>query len=304
MLEFDRRTVAEQLMVCGSEGEEIPLRITANLYEELGGGILDGEDCIAIVRCGCVCDLNCDGICDEQDLIIFGESHGWDDWDCNEPGVECICDLVKDENGTCDSLDGDVFREAYSRAECRGAVYFESIQPKSCEPGDEIAIIGSGFGVGIVGDGTPEGSRSVLHIGRKGFEYGHRKIKRWTDKEIIFEVPKKKYTKKDCRWFKGKNARKVKVWVTVGGFDTNTNRLKILKPDTCQPCTTNSECGAEEWCAKPVGDCDGFGSCASVPQGCPLLLDPVCGCDGITYPNDCVAAMSGVNVAYKGECVP
>lgn len=35
---------------------------------------------------------------------------------------------------------------------------------------------------------------------------------------------------------------------------------------------------------------------------CTLELDPVCGCDGVTYPNPCTAKCAGVAVVQKGEC--
>ncbi|MDY6838642.1 MAG: hypothetical protein SWH78_11790 [Thermodesulfobacteriota bacterium] len=193
-----------------------------------------GREPVFIEECRqCVCDLNYDGICDEEDLIIFSHSHGWGDSDCDEPGVECPCDLVKDENGTCDDLDGNVFLEAYSRPECRLGVYIEKLKPKPCVPGDKIRIIGNAFGSGISGEGTPAETKSIVHVGGKQFEYGHPKIKLWTENKIKVKIPKDKYTKNSCAWFNGEDFRKVKVWVTVGGLNSNKEILKVMRPVTC-----------------------------------------------------------------------
>lgn len=67
-------------------------------------------------------------------------------------------------------------------------------------------------------------------------------------------------------------------------------------------CMENVECLEEEYCKKADGDSDGEGECSHRPDNCPFLLKPVCGCDGLTYPNSCTAATNGVNVDYYGEC--
>ncbi len=69
-------------------------------------------------------------------------------------------------------------------------------------------------------------------------------------------------------------------------------------------CTSNQDCGAMEFCNKTDGDCAGDGICAEVPAACPVIFDPVCGCDGADYDNWCYANQAETSVAYAGSCQP
>ncbi|WP_026147694.1 Kazal-type serine protease inhibitor family protein [Robiginitomaculum antarcticum] len=54
---------------------------------------------------------------------------------------------------------------------------------------------------------------------------------------------------------------------------------------------------------KGCGYADQSGIC--MPQRemvCTMQYLPVCGCDGQTYGNSCMAGNAGVNIAYDGEC--
>ena len=64
-------------------------------------------------------------------------------------------------------------------------------------------------------------------------------------------------------------------------------------------------CSAHEFCDKPTGACffpDAEGTCVHVPQLCPMVVLPVCGCNGKTYSNDCVRQRAKVSKAHDGKC--
>jgi hypothetical protein len=71
-------------------------------------------------------------------------------------------------------------------------------------------------------------------------------------------------------------------------------------------CTADTDCTGDSaggaFCARPAGHCDGPGVCRSTAVVCTANVDPVCGCDGKTYPNACEAGAHGVNVAFPGAC--
>ena len=66
------------------------------------------------------------------------------------------------------------------------------------------------------------------------------------------------------------------------------------------------KCGTGEYCNFPVstkcGAGDQFGQCAKQPSACTKELHEVCGCDGVTYSNPCLAASAGVSVISEGAC--
>lgn len=74
------------------------------------------------------------------------------------------------------------------------------------------------------------------------------------------------------------------------------------------PAGTPTTCAEGLYCAYALEDqcgaADAPGVCETIPSGlCPMVIKPVCGCNGKTYTNSCKAAHAGTSVAHKGSCV-
>jgi hypothetical protein len=72
---------------------------------------------------------------------------------------------------------------------------------------------------------------------------------------------------------------------TIAGLPCSEGAFCELPPDTCQ-------------------SADLAGVCVPRDVACTQQWEPVCGCDGATYGNDCMRGLAGVQKSHDGVCEP
>ena len=65
-------------------------------------------------------------------------------------------------------------------------------------------------------------------------------------------------------------------------------------------CATGNYCAIEKSQCATIADVTGV--CRKKPEVCTQQSQPVCGCDGKTYGNPCMAAAAGASIASDGAC--
>jgi hypothetical protein len=66
-------------------------------------------------------------------------------------------------------------------------------------------------------------------------------------------------------------------------------------------CSTNDDCQPAEFCARTSCN-EAYGTCEVRPLLCDDQQGPSCGCDGVSYWNDCLRMQYGATASQSGSC--
>lgn len=88
----------------------------------------------------------------------------------------------------------------------------------------------------------------------------------------------------------------------VGDVDSSVDSPADVSMDGPGGCSSTAECPADQFCSKP-GCTTTLGTCEPRPTTCGSSEQVVCGCDGVSYWNDCLRQRDGAEaVKTVGPC--
>lgn len=93
----------------------------------------------------------------------------------------------------------------------------------------------------------------------------------------------------------------VSIWLQ-STCDGSGEQVAPPPPEPALDCAAG--CATGEFCFSEDGTCgdSGQGTCRSMNGVCTSAANPVCGCNGVTYPSMCDAAESGASLDHHGPC--
>jgi hypothetical protein len=87
---------------------------------------------------------------------------------------------------------------------------------------------------------------------------------------------------------------------TEGHEEEEATQLRANGALAVAGCLSSDDCPSDLFCDRR---CDGTaGRCRTVPRMCIMMWKPVCGCNGVTYRNDCFRGSAEVELRHEGAC--